>query len=98
MIHVRHSRFPSPGSGIVYTSTVRTAERLHALLVSQGVPAALYHGALGAGERTLLQEAFMDGKARVMVATSAFGMGIDKPDIRFVLHAQLPPCLDAYAQ
>ena len=86
------------GSGIVYAATVKAAEEAHALLVEAGVSAALYHGQLAARARHASQDGFMDGKTRVMVATNAFGMGIDKPDIRFVIHYQLPGSLDAYYQ
>jgi ATP-dependent DNA helicase RecQ len=86
------------GSGIVYTATVRAAQQLHEALQAAGESAALYHGKLAAGERATVQEAFMNGERRVMVATNAFGLGIDKPDIRFVLHYQLPPNLEAYYQ
>ncbi|WP_269758691.1 helicase-related protein [Variovorax sp. E3] len=59
---------------------------------------AIYHGKLGARERGDAQEAFMSGAIRIMVATNAFGMGIDKPDIRFVLHCQMPSSIHAYYQ
>ena len=91
---VRHSE----GAGIVYTATVRAAEALHAALAADGEQAGLYHGRLRASERHRQQEEFMRGNIRVMVATNAFGLGIDKPDIRFVLHYQLPPGLNAYYQ
>ena len=61
-------------------------------------PSGLYHGKLGAARRHEAQDAFMDGRVRVMVATNAFGLGIDKPDTRFVLHYQMPGGLDAYYQ
>jgi ATP-dependent DNA helicase RecQ len=86
------------GPGIVYTATVRAAEEVHAALCADGVAAGLYHGKRRAAERHAAQEAFMDGSTRVMVATNAFGMGIDKADVRFVLHYQLPASLDAYYQ
>ena len=86
------------GPGIVYTATVRAAEDVHAALCADGVAAGLYHGKRRAAERDAAQEAFMDGSTRVMVATNAFGMGIDKADVRFVLHYQLPGSLDAYYQ
>ena len=86
------------GAGIVYTATVRAAEELHAALEAAGVDVTLYHGQLGAGERHDHQDAFMDGRARVVVATNAFGLGVDKPDIRFVLHAQMPASLESYYQ
>ena len=86
------------GHGIVYTATVKAAEQVHAALCAADVDAGLYHGRLAAAERQQTQEAFMDGKLRVMVATNAFGLGIDKPDIRFVVHYQMPASLDAYYQ
>ena len=88
----------SDGAGLVYTATVKAAMAVHAALAEAGVAAALYHGKLSAGERREQQEAFMQGRARVMVATNAFGLGIDKPDTRFVLHYQMPAGLDAYYQ
>ena len=86
------------GAGIVYCATVREAKAVHAWLGGQRVKAELYHGRLGGRERTERQEAFMSGKARTMVATNAFGMGIDRPDIRYVVHYQLPGSLEAYYQ
>jgi ATP-dependent DNA helicase RecQ len=88
----------SRDAGIVYCATVRTAKAVHAWLDEQGVKAELYHGRLGGRERTERQEAFMSGKTRTMVATNAFGMGIDRPDIRYVAHYQLPGSLEAYYQ
>lgn len=88
----------TPGAGIVYTGTIRSAVELHRMLQEADEPAALYHGALSPRERQAAQQAFMDGGRRVMVATSAFGMGIDRSDLRWVLHAQLPASLDAYYQ
>jgi ATP-dependent DNA helicase RecQ len=86
------------GPGIVYTATVREAERLHAGLREAGENVALYHGKRTAAQRRDSQAAFMSGECRVMVATNAFGMGIDKGDVRFIVHAQLPGSLDAYYQ
>jgi ATP-dependent DNA helicase RecQ len=86
------------GSGLVYTATIRAAQQVHDALAAQGESVGLYHGKLAAGERATVQEAFMNGERRVMVATNSFGLGIDKPDIRFVLHYQLPPNLEAYYQ
>lgn len=86
------------GSGIVFTATVKAAESLAASLADAGESVGLYHGKRRSGERHAAQDAFMAGRLRVMVATNAFGMGIDKPDIRFVLHYQMPSSLDAYYQ
>jgi ATP-dependent DNA helicase RecQ len=86
------------GSGIVYAATIAGAARIHAALREDGVACALYHGELGARERHQAQDGFMDGSVRVMVATNAFGLGIDKPDIRFVVHYQIPANLEAYYQ
>ncbi|CAB3795401.1 RecQ family ATP-dependent DNA helicase [Paraburkholderia fynbosensis] len=86
------------GSGIIYTATVRDAEGIHAWLAQAGESVALYHGKLTPSARDAAQDAFMSGSARLMVATNAFGMGIDKADIRFVVHYQMPGSLDAYYQ
>ena len=86
------------GAGIVYTATVAVAERLHGALQESGSRVALYHGRLAATQRRDAQDAFMSGETDVMVATNAFGMGIDKPDVRFIVHAQSPGSLDAYYQ
>jgi ATP-dependent DNA helicase RecQ len=86
------------GCGIVYVATVKAAADLFARLKAAGESVTLYHGRLPTAERHANQDAFMTGQARVMVATNAFGMGIDKPDIRFVLHYQLPGSPQAYYQ
>jgi ATP-dependent DNA helicase RecQ len=88
----------SDGAGLVYTATVKAAERVHAALCDAGIDAVVYHGKLSAAERHKRQDAFMAGAARVMVATNAFGLGIDKRDTRFVVHYQMPAGLDAYYQ
>ena len=86
------------GSGLVYTATVKAAIEVHEALVLKNESVGIYHGKLGAAQRHEAQEAFMSGACRVMVATNAFGLGIDKPDIRFVAHYQMPGSLDAYYQ
>jgi ATP-dependent DNA helicase RecQ len=86
------------GSGIVYTATRREAESYAAELLESGVSAAAYHAGLRAAERGDVQDRFQRGELAVVVATSAFGMGIDKPDVRFVVHASVPGSLDAYYQ
>ncbi|MDM0078628.1 RecQ family ATP-dependent DNA helicase [Variovorax sp. J2P1-59] len=86
------------GSGIVYAATIKAVEAVHAALESAGESVALYHGKLSSAQRREAQDAFMSGEVRVMVATNAFGMGIDKADIRFVLHYQMPAGLDSYYQ
>ena len=86
------------GVGIVYAATVKAAEELYHLLEEAGESVTLYHGKLAAGERKANQDLFMHDQRRVMVATNAFGMGIDKPDTRFVIHLQIPANLEAYYQ
>jgi ATP-dependent DNA helicase RecQ len=86
------------GCGIIYTATVRAAVELHRTLSEGRDDVGLYHGRLPTAERTETQERFMSGALRVLVATNAFGLGIDKPDIRFVVHHQLPDSLESYAQ
>jgi ATP-dependent DNA helicase RecQ len=86
------------GTGIVYASSVRAANALHGLLCGYGVKAGLYHGRLNAKDREQVQRQFMDDQLNVMVATSAFGLGIDKPDLRFVVHYNFPDSLESYYQ
>jgi ATP-dependent DNA helicase RecQ len=86
------------GAALVYATTVREAEGLHAWLRERGERAGLYHGRLGAREREEAQARFMGGEDRVMVATSAFGMGVDKADIRLVAHYSFPESLETYYQ
>jgi ATP-dependent DNA helicase RecQ len=86
------------GAGIVYCRTRPAAERYAAALAERGRRSEVYHAGLGQRRRTATHEAFMDGKVDVVVATSAFGMGIDKPDLRWVLHAQAPESLDTFYQ
>ena len=88
----------SAGVGIVYAATVKAVEEMHQLLREAGESVTCYHGKLAARERKENQELFMSGARRVMVATNAFGMGIDKSDTRFVLHLQVPANLEAYYQ
>src|SRR3989440_462516 len=87
-----------PGQGIVYTPPRRGAEELAERLSEAGYTARAYHGGMAAGERTRLHEQFLADEVPVMVATSAFGMGIDKPDIRWVFHVALPDSPDSYLQ
>jgi ATP-dependent DNA helicase RecQ len=86
------------GPGIVYTATHRRAEELAALLRDNGVDAVHYHGGMSRRDRESAQDAFMTGKVEVIIATSAFGMGVDKADVRFVFHTEPPETLDAYYQ
>src|SRR5437868_3846666 len=87
-----------PGSGIVYAATVRKVEELWPWLRESGLDVDRYHGRLRTTEREESQRRFMSGETRVMVATSAFGLGIDKPDIRFVVHWNFPDSLETYYQ
>ena len=85
-------------SGIVYAATRKTVEQVAAQLQMAGVRAAAYHAGLPDALRQKAQEAFMDGSEQIIVATNAFGMGIDKSGIRFVAHYQMPGSLEAYYQ
>ncbi|MEV0976256.1 ATP-dependent DNA helicase RecQ [Streptomyces sp. NPDC049915] len=87
-----------PKPGIVYAATRKDTEYYAAELACLGLAAEAYHAGLRAAERRRIHEAFLSGEADVVVATTAFGMGIDKEDVRFVLHAALPGSLDAYYQ
>ena len=91
---IRHS----PPPGIVYATTRKECEELAASLRRSGVDAAPYHAGLGAAERSEVQERFMTDDLSVVVATIAFGMGVDKPNVRFVIHSSIPGSLPAYIQ
>lgn len=87
-----------PGAGIVYAATVRRVNELHEWLRGQGVDAVRYHGQMKRSEREGAQERFMGGECRVIVATNAFGLGVDKPDVRFVVHWNFPESVESYYQ
>lgn len=91
-------RQPFDGPSIVYVTLQKTAERVARVLQDRGVAARAYHAGMEPEERARVQEAFMAGEHRVIVATIAFGMGIDKADIRAVVHYNLPKTLESYAQ
>ncbi len=86
------------GSGIIYVPTVRQADELWRYLVEQGINAGRYHAKLRQADRESAQQAFMNDEIAVMVATKAFGLGIDKADIRFVIHYAVPDSLETYVQ
>lgn len=86
------------GSGIVYARTRRATEEIADRLREEGIAADFYHAGLGFRLRAAKQEAWLRGEVRVIVATNAFGMGIDKADVRFVIHDQMPASLEAYYQ
>jgi ATP-dependent DNA helicase RecQ len=87
-----------PKPGIVYAATRRDAQAYAAELGELGLSAAAYHAGTRSADRADVHDRFLAGELDVVVATSAFGMGIDKPDVRFVLHASVPGSLDAYYQ
>ena len=86
------------GCGIVYVRKRETAEKVSKWLVENGVSASYYHGGLPSAERTIRQDEWSQNKIRIMVATNAFGMGIDKSDVRFVVHYSMPDSLESYYQ
>jgi ATP-dependent DNA helicase RecQ len=95
MRFVRRLRRP----GIIYCATTREVDVVYGALCRLGIPAHHYHGRMASGDRTREQELYMrHGRRTVMVATSAFGLGIDKPDIRYIIHYQAPASLEQYVQ
>jgi ATP-dependent DNA helicase RecQ len=87
-----------PGTGIVYVRNRRRTREITHFLSQNGITADFYHAGLDMKERDARQKAWMDGTIRVIVSTNAFGMGIDKPDVRFVIHLDIPDTLEAYFQ
>ena len=86
------------GSGIIYVRNRRRTRQVAEYLVRCGIPTAYYHAGLDPKERDMAQLRWMKGDAPVIVATNAFGMGIDKPDVRFVIHLDIPSSVEAYFQ
>ncbi|OJG28210.1 RecQ family ATP-dependent DNA helicase [Enterococcus caccae] len=85
--------------GIIYCATRKTAEKINRLIKEEtSLKSAFYHGGLTANERSLLQQQFVANQLDVLCATNAFGMGIDKPDVRFVIHYDCPDSLENYVQ
>ncbi|MCF0172608.1 MAG: RecQ family ATP-dependent DNA helicase [Bacteroidales bacterium] len=86
------------GTGIVYVARRKSAEEVTAFLQSQGIDAAYYHAGMNSKVREAAQNAWKSGRTRIIVSTNAFGMGIDKPDVRFVCHYDMPQSPEAYFQ
>ena len=86
------------GQGLLYAATRKDTEKYAAKLEKEGLRAEAYHAGRSAGDRERIHEQFLDDQLDVVVATTAFGMGIDKPNVRFVVHADIPESLDAYYQ
>ena len=86
------------GTGIIYCATRKSVEKLSALLDGSGINFVSYHAGMTPAQRDLNQEKFMSAQADIAVATNAFGMGIDRPDIRFVCHYEIPGSIEAYYQ
>lgn len=87
-----------PGTGIIYMRSRRKTASIAEFLQKQQISAGFYHAGLDAKTRAIRQEEWMRGKTRVIVATNAFGMGIDKPNVRFVVHLDIPDSIEAYFQ
>jgi ATP-dependent DNA helicase RecQ len=86
------------GSGIIYFSLIKTLERFSEILGDKGFKHGIYNGKLEDRQRKQMQRDFLNGKQKLMLATNAFGMGIDKADIRFVIHAEVPSSIESYYQ
>ena len=95
---VKYIRTMSGKSGIIYCLSRKTVEELAATLSVNNIPALPYHAGMDAATRSANQDAFLMEKVQVIVATIAFGMGIDKPDVRFVIHYDIPKSLEGYYQ
>src|SRR5215813_3512361 len=96
--HIRRIARKLDGSGIVYASTRKAVEEVSQELRDRNLSVAAYHAGMKDPVRIKAQEDFMSGRKQIIVATNAFGMGIDKPDIRFVVHYQMPGSIEAYYQ
>jgi ATP-dependent DNA helicase RecQ len=96
--HIKALASSHKGSGIIYTSTRKAVEQVTSRLHSASLNVIGYHAGMDEASRTRAQDDFMSGRTQMIIATNAFGMGIDKPDIRFVAHYQMPGSIEAYYQ
>ena len=96
--HIKRLAQRIHGSGIIYASTRKAVEQVGGKLEDAGLSVVIYHAGMSDSLRIKAQDAFMSSRKQMIVATNAFGMGIDKPDIRFVVHYQMPGSLEAYYQ
>ena len=96
--HIKRLANNIRGSGIIYASTRKAVEQVGGKLQDAGLSVVAYHAGMSDSLRIKAQDAFMSGRKQMIVATNAFGMGIDKPDIRFVVHYQMPGSIEAYYQ
>ncbi|MBO9732930.1 MAG: RecQ family ATP-dependent DNA helicase [Chitinophaga sp.] len=95
---VKHILDRVPGCGIVYCRNRKRTREIASLLELQGISASYYHAGLPQAERAARQEAWINNETSIMICTNAFGMGIDKPDVRIVVHYDMPDSLEAYYQ
>jgi ATP-dependent DNA helicase RecQ len=86
------------GAGIVFCATRNTAEAMAEMVTAQGIPCGCFHGGLEPDRKKTIQQGFLEGSLSVIAATNAFGMGVDKPDVRLVVHADIPGSLENYLQ
>ena len=98
MARIRSLARQNPGSGIIYAATRKAVEQVGNKLKALDLRVSVYHAGLTDAQRVKAQDEFMSGRTQMIVATNAFGMGIDKPDIRFVVHYQMPGSIEAYYQ
>ncbi len=96
--HIRRLAHANKGSGIIYASTRKAVEQVGGKLKARDLSVSTYHAGMSDSVRIKAQDDFMSGRTQMIVATNAFGMGIDKPDIRFVVHYQMPGSIEAYYQ
>ncbi len=96
--HIMAARQAQPGNGVVYFALIKSLQTMSESLFAQKMPHLRYHGDLDTNERKRVQNRFMHGEGNLVLATNAFGMGIDKDNIRFVLHAETPGSLESYYQ
>ena len=92
------ARVRRAGASLVYCATRKQVDRLHGELKKRALDPLRYHAGLSEEERSAAQEAFLSGSARLLVATNAFGMGVDRPDVRRVIHFDIPRTVEAYVQ
>jgi ATP-dependent DNA helicase RecQ len=98
IVQILQQQLRGGGAAVVFCATRKAAEAMAELVTAQGMPCGCFHGGLEPEAKKAVQQSFLQGELAVIAATNAFGMGVDKPDVRVVIHAQLPGSLENYLQ
>ena len=98
LLHILQKFQESPGRGIIYCATRKKTEELYGFLKENGISTGVYHAGKSENHRESIQNSFVSSRTKILISTNAFGMGVDLPDVRIVIHYQMPSSVEAYYQ